>query len=603
MIRTILKLFAAAAFGHSLVFGSEALCAQTNTSKNTTKTVSGKKTAAKTPAVKNNVGKGNVAKTSGANKTDAKKGKSGNAAAKTASKGKTSTSARKTVNGKKTSGSASSKIETSEDVRKRREATQKEIRLTEQQIRENEAKVKNGLNELGKLEGDITVSKNKIAATASRIADLSTRISELEKGIIANETELHRLRSEYLKAVKKMRIAGKGHSTLSFIFASDNFNQALRRMRYLRQFSEWKDRQLESIGSKTEQLKSSRESLAMARSEQDEALKRQKTDQSALEQQYSKQDAIVEKLKQNGTALKTHLSKKQKEANDLNNKIAALIAEEQRKAEEARRAEEARKAAEEKARLEAVAKAQREAEEREANDKLVAEQATKDKDVKEKLTAEQTAKEKTSKDTKEKVAKDTKEKVAKEKKSSTNDAYANARKRKPRGDDAFAGGKGNAASTGSKSGGAGSSSSATASGKGDFASMKGSLPRPVSGAFKVTSRFGRQSLPDLPDIVYDNPGIDAEVAAGASATAVYGGKVSGVYVIPGYNTVVIVNHGNYYTVYGNINSPAVKVGDPVRAGQDLGVLAPDEDNHSRSSVHFEVWRNREKLNPLDWIRL
>ncbi len=132
--------------------------------------------------------------------------------------------------------------------------------------------------------------------------------------------------------------------------------------------------------------------------------------------------------------------------------------------------------------------------------------------------------------------------------------------------------------------------------------MKGNLPRPVSGSFKVTSRFGRQSLPELPDIVYDNPGIDAEVASGASALAVYGGKVSGVYMIPGYNTVVIVNHGSYYTVYGNISSPAVKVGDQVKAGQGLGSLAPDEDNHSRSSIHFEVWRNREKLNPLEWIR-
>lgn len=92
------------------------------------------------------------------------------------------------------------------------------------------------------------------------------------------------------------------------------------------------------------------------------------------------------------------------------------------------------------------------------------------------------------------------------------------------------------------------------------------------------------------------------VSAGASALAVFSGKVSGVYMLPGYNTVVIVNHGNYYTVYGNIASPAVKVGQQVKAGQGLGSLAPDEDDRSRSSIHFEVWRNREKLNPLDWIR-
>ena len=137
----------------------------------------------------------------------------------------------------------------------------------------------------------------------------------------------------------------------------------------------------------------------------------------------------------------------------------------------------------------------------------------------------------------------------------------------------------------------------------DFAQMKGSLPMPVSGTFKVTSRFGQQNLPDLPDVVYDNPGIDARVSPGANALAVFNGKVSGVYMLPGYNNVIIVNHGSYYTVYGNISAPAVKVGDNVRAGQGLGKLAPDEDDNSHSSIHFEVWKNREKLNPLEWIRI
>ena len=129
-----------------------------------------------------------------------------------------------------------------------------------------------------------------------------------------------------------------------------------------------------------------------------------------------------------------------------------------------------------------------------------------------------------------------------------------------------------------------------------FAQMKGSLPRPVAGAFRITSRFGRHSLPDLPNVMYDNPGIDA------SAQAVYGGKVSGVYVVPGYSTVVIVNHGNYYTVYGNIQNAAVKVGESVKQGQNLGKLAPSDDDTSHSSIHFEVWHNRDKMNPSEWIR-
>ena len=574
---------------------------------------------------------------------------------------------------------ATAKPETSADVKKRQEATQQEIRLTEQQIKDNELQVKNGLNELGKLQGDISVSKNKIASTTSQITSINSKITGLEQGITSNEKDLQKLRDEYLKAVKKMRLARKGNSALTFIFASENFNQALRRMRYLKQFSEWKDRQSAAIDHKTEQLKSQREALAKARNEHNEILKRQKTEQTTLEQQFSRQDALVADLKQNGEALKSHLSKKQAEANQLNNRIAQLIAEEQRKAEEARRAaeEKARKEAEAKARREAEERARREAEERARREaearraeeqRLAQERAAAEKAAAEKLAAEKAAAEKlaaekaaaaklaaekaaaaktaaekaAAKKAAEKAAaekaaaekaaaekaaaekaanerllaqqkeaakaakkKESSKKKDKNKKSKeeekNNQSYAEARKRRPKGDKSSVANVENNVAVVTPKASESSAKSSPRTGS-DFAAMKGKLPHPVSGTFRVTSRFGRQSLPELPDIVYDNPGIDAEVAAGASAIAIYGGKVSGVYMIPGYNTVVIVNHGSYYTVYGNISSPSVKVGDQVKAGQGLGALAPDEDNHSRSSIHFEVWRNREKLNPLEWIR-
>ena len=93
---------------------------------------------------------------------------------------------------------------------------------------------------------------------------MTGRIGTLENGIKGNEKELQRLRTEYLKAVKKMRLARRNNSELAFIFASKSFNQALRRMRYLRQFSEWKDRQSAVIAGKTAELKSRKRSLRRA---------------------------------------------------------------------------------------------------------------------------------------------------------------------------------------------------------------------------------------------------------------------------------------------------------------------------------------------------
>lgn len=132
--------------------------------------------------------------------------------------------------------------------------------------------------------------------------------------------------------------------------------------------------------------------------------------------------------------------------------------------------------------------------------------------------------------------------------------------------------------------------------------MRGRLPRPSSGGFRVVRKFGRQSLPDLPDVEVDNTGIDAEVGSGASALAVYGGRVSSIYRLAGYSNVVILNHGDYFTIYCNLGNVNVKKGDMVKAGQALGSVAPDEDDPSAHILHFELWKNRSKLNPLEWIQ-
>ena len=102
--------------------------------------------------------------------------------------------------------------------------------------------------------------------------------------------------------------------------------------------------------------------------------------------------------------------------------------------------------------------------------------------------------------------------------------------------------------------------------------------------------------------MFDNPGIDAIVSAGASAQSVYDGTVTGVYVVPGYSTVVIICHGDYYTVYGNIGKPQVSKGQSVKQGQALGKLVSDDDAGGRTTIHFEIYKNREKLNTEQWIR-
>lgn len=495
---------------------------------------------------------------------------------------------------KKTASKSMNRRETSSDVRKRHEAAMRDIKLTQEQIKANDAAVRKGLNELGKLETEIGDSKKKVATAAAQVNALEKQIGGLQKNIADNEAKLEKLRREYLKAVKNIRSKKKSNSNLAFIFSSGSFSQAMRRMRYLRQFSEWRDRQTGEIGKHVDALKKETQQLAQSKVMHDRALGTRLAAQRQLETQYSKQDMIVTDLKKNGSALKSHLAAKQKEANALNSRIAALIAEEQRKAEAERRAREDTERRREEQRQEQLAR------EEAAREKAVKEEKSPDKnpviaDNSSKKKAAESARKRKEKPRKDNVEKQRKPEKQTERKAVTDQSknYADARKRRPRG---AGSGAGSAAAP------APSASQNRSQGTGGFEKMRGSLPRPVSGSFKVTSRFGRHSLPDLPDVMYDNPGIDAEVAAGAVAQAVYGGKVSGVYMIPGFSTVVIVSHGNYYTVYGNLSGASVKVGDVVKQGQGLGRIAAGEDDPGKGSIHFEVWRNREKLDPLGWIR-
>lgn len=483
--------------------------------------------------------------------------------------------------------------ESKAELQRRQQATQAEIAETRRKIQENDRQVSRNLAELGKLQGDIETAKKQVAATRNQVTTLQNRIGTLEGKIAQGDKEVARMRGEYLKAVKAVRKRKGSNSTLAYIFSSKSFGEARRRMRYLREFSEWRKKQTDEIQNELNVLNQERAALAQSRDMYGKALARNVTAQKQLETQYGKQDAIVVQLKANGSALKTHLAQKQQEANALKGRVAALIAAEQRAAEQ----REAERLAAEKRAAE-----QRAAEEKAARDRELAMTPKPGKAEEAKEPAKEKPKEAKAKEQRKRRLKQSKQTQSKQQpkqdkaepqKNAGNSGreYADARNRRPRSDASVSSGSSSASASGSKP-----------AGGSNFASMRGSLPRPVGGAFNITSRFGPHSLPDLPDVVYDNPGIDAEVARGATAQAVYAGKVSGVYMIPGFSTVVIVNHGGYYTVYGNLASASVKVGDVVKQGSAVGRVADSEDSPGHGQIHFEVWKNREKQDPLAWIR-
>ena len=130
----------------------------------------------------------------------------------------------------------------------------------------------------------------------------------------------------------------------------------------------------------------------------------------------------------------------------------------------------------------------------------------------------------------------------------------------------------------------------------DFRSNKGKLPTPAAGT--IVRTFGKQKVLDRVTAV--NNGIDIHTAADAEVRAVFGGTVSVVSSIAGLGTVVLLQHGNYYTVYSNLARVSLKKGDKVALHQTIGHAAVNTVTN-QSEVHFEVWLERTQLNPSVWI--
>lgn len=133
----------------------------------------------------------------------------------------------------------------------------------------------------------------------------------------------------------------------------------------------------------------------------------------------------------------------------------------------------------------------------------------------------------------------------------------------------------------------------------DFASNRGKLPWPVSRGH-IISGFGKQEHPTLKGVLIENNGVDIKTTTGSEARAMFDGVVVSVFSLPTTNTCIIIKHGEYFTVYSNIDDAKVKSGQKVTTKQPLGKLVDDaEDNLTK--VHVEIWHGKEKIDPETWL--
>ncbi len=133
---------------------------------------------------------------------------------------------------------------------------------------------------------------------------------------------------------------------------------------------------------------------------------------------------------------------------------------------------------------------------------------------------------------------------------------------------------------------------------GKFDQNRGKLPWPVRGGV-IIDRYGLHAHPTQRGLTVDNKGVNIAGANGAPVTSVFEGVVANIFFYQGLNNNVMVRHGNYLTVYSNLASVSVKVGESVKLNQVLGRLAGSDTDEN--SLHFEIWKESVNLNPEVWL--
>ena len=133
----------------------------------------------------------------------------------------------------------------------------------------------------------------------------------------------------------------------------------------------------------------------------------------------------------------------------------------------------------------------------------------------------------------------------------------------------------------------------------NFVGNKGRLPWPVERGV-ISSSYGKHASVVSDKVTVTNNGIDIATTENSQARAVFEGEVASVTKLTGANTVVILRHGEYFTVYSNLENVTVKRGDKVKTKQNIGTVHTNK-TEGKTELHFELLKEQNRQNPANWL--
>ena len=133
----------------------------------------------------------------------------------------------------------------------------------------------------------------------------------------------------------------------------------------------------------------------------------------------------------------------------------------------------------------------------------------------------------------------------------------------------------------------------------NFKANKGNLPWPVEKGF-VSSAFGNHPHPVISSLMVHNSGVDITTESGSTARSVFAGEVISIMVLSPINKAVMIQHGDYFTVYQNLSAVYVSKGDKVSIKQSIGKIRTNGDS-GKTVLKFTISQNSTYNNPASWI--
>ena len=440
-----------------------------------------------------------------------------------------------------------------EELEQRRRQLLETIKETETQLAATQQNTKATMGQLRALQ-------TKLAGRQKLINNINQEIEQLGSSIAYSSTEITRMKGnlEILKAryAQTVRYAYKSRSSydmLAFLFSADDFNEAFRRLKYLKRYRDYRKDQADQIRLTQSKLEDEVNTLNSEKAKKDILLSAEEQQKLAIELDKNKTNQVVKELKGQEKELTAKIIKNRRIQQQINNAVEEIIRKElelaRKKAEEERKRRE-----EEERRLKAE----------EERRKLLAANPTGPK------PASNVAVNNNAGNVPPKPAATTPVTNAPK--------PVEPKKTAP----AYNYGLTPEAAAISNS----------------FESNRGKLPWPVEKGF-ISLGYGPYKHPIAEKVTLDNYGVNISTAPGATVRASFEGTVSKVFTMDGKQWNVLINHGRYSTLYMNLSKVTVKADQKVSTKQSIGSAAVNEDGES--VINFQIWLEARKVDPGQWI--